>query len=113
MFAKALTSRAFYYLLLAAGSEWLITYGCQRLWRGRMAAARAARGWNPLTWSCAILWAGALSMIPFAFVHRERRGAGHALLALLTGVACTAVIYGVVSLTAWALGWALGVEVTL
>jgi hypothetical protein len=82
-------------LLVQAGLEYGSTYLLQRLLLGRMAEERRARGWNALTWSTAIFWAGGFSMIPFAWVTRSRRGRWSWARALFYGALWTAALVAV------------------
>lgn len=81
---------ALYGLVLQVVVTWLVPYGLQRLLFARMDEERRGRGWNDLTWACALLWfaPNAASMIPFAWVTRPRsqRAGARQLLAFGWGV---------------------------
>lgn len=82
-------------LLLQSTLEYGSTFLLQALLLRTMTAERRGRGWNALTWSTAILWAGPLSMIPFAWVTRRSSDPVSAARAILVGVVATAGLVGV------------------
>jgi hypothetical protein len=84
-----------------------LTYALQRWLLQRMPEERSARAWNGLSWVCALLWFGPISMLPFCWVTR-RRGVKHGVLALLAGLGWCALVWIALGLLEVAIGWALG-----
>lgn len=68
---------------------------------------RRARAWNGLSWAIAILSFNAISMIPFEWVTRRERGAGHGTLALLVGLGWVVLVFGATALLSALIGWVL------
>ncbi|MFO0554768.1 MAG: hypothetical protein U0271_40700 [Polyangiaceae bacterium] len=91
LFVRALGAPAFYGLLLQAALGYLLPYWAQRELLARMDAERRARSWNALSWACAILWGGWLSMIPFSWVTRPTEGLLRGPRNLLFGFAAAAL----------------------
>ncbi len=114
----AVQDRTFWALVLASASQYLVPFAAQRVLLDRLPEERRERAWNALTWACALLWTGPLSMIPFCFVtrpvqpegaslgRRVGRGAGALGLGVLWAVALTALCLGI----EYALTRALGVD---
>jgi hypothetical protein len=88
----------------------VVTVLAQRAWLVRMTRARRARGWSVASWGMAVLWLGPLSMIPFAWVTRRRRGLLEGLLAIARGVLGAAGLLAACAGIDLALAWALGLE---
>ncbi len=103
--AQGLVTPAFWALLLHAIFEYGLCYVTQRAWLARMTPERRAQAWNDLSWATAILHLGVLSMIPFAWVTRARRGAKAGALALVIGAGVAALHAGVVIAVGSLLGW--------
>lgn len=105
---------ALYGLVLQVIVSWLVPYALQRLLFARMGAERRERGWNALTWACALLWfaPNAASMIPFAWVTRplSQRAGVRQLLALGWGVALGVVTLVVQVLVSLVVAWLFGLE---
>ncbi len=109
LFVRALTAPAFHGLLLQAALGWLLPYWAQRELLARMDDERRARSWNGLTWACAILWGGWLSMIPFSWVTRPTEGLLRGPRNLLIGVAVAALGLALDELVlSRVLGWLFG-----
>jgi len=96
-------------LALAFVVPMLVTWQAQRTWRARVEPARRERGWTPATWGLAVLWFGPLSMIPFFWVLRRRRGAREAARALALGVGSAVALLAACAAVDAAVAWALGV----
>jgi hypothetical protein len=114
----ALQDRVFYALVLASAAQYLVPFAAQRLLLDRLSDERRARSWNALTWACAILWTGPLSMIPFCFVTRAPSPEGTArgprllrgALALGIGLLWAAVLTALCVGLEYAITRALGVD---
>jgi len=70
----------------------------QRAWLRRLSAERRAQAWNLASWAAALYAFGPLSMLGFSWVTRRRPGAARAALALLSGLASTAAVLGIIAL---------------
>lgn len=97
---EGLGTRQLWGLLLQSTLEYGSTFLLQRALLRRMSPERRAQSWNPLTWSTAIFWAGAFSMLPFTWVTRPSSGLRSGALAVLFGVLWTGLLIGL----AWAGG---------
>ena len=67
----AVQDRTFWALVLASASQYLVPFAAQRVLLDRLPEERRERAWNALTWACALLWTGPLSILviaPFALV---------------------------------------------
>ena len=100
--------------------NWALTYAVQRWDRGRLSEAQRARAWNGASWGAAVYWFGFASMLPWAWVTRQRwrawrqRGLDVALaqsawLLLKGAIAAVAVAVALWAVTA-GLAAALGVD---
>ena len=79
-------------LVLAFVVPMLVTWRAQRSLFAHIDPATRERGWAPATWGLAVLWLGPLSMIPFFWVLRRRRGAREAARALGLGTTTAAAL---------------------
>lgn len=86
LFAKAVREPFFWGAVAQAVVGWVTPFAVQKLLLRQMSEERRARSWNELTWAVGILFFNAMTMIPFAWVTRRRRGVGHGVLALARGL---------------------------
>jgi hypothetical protein len=102
------TTAALVRLTLTFVAPMIVTFAAQRAWLSRMTRSRQRQGWSHATWGMALLWLGPLSMIPFCWVTRTRRGLSTGLVAIGTGalasIALLAVCGALDALVALALG---------
>jgi hypothetical protein len=108
---RGLRDPALYVLLLEGFLGYFVPYWFQRELLARMSPERRARSWNGLTWACAILWTlhPALSMIPFAWVTRPRRGVKQGFIAIAWGLLLSAICIGLDVGLGWLIDTAAGV----
>jgi hypothetical protein len=96
-------------LALAFVVPMLVTWQVQRAGLTRVDPATRERGWAPATWGLAVLWLGPLSMIPFFWVLRRRRGAREAARALALGTTTAAALLAACFAIDETVAWVLGV----
>ena len=72
-----------------------------------MEAERRARSWNGLSWAIAILSVNAISMIPFEWVTRPKRGVESGVLALALGFVWGAGVFAATVGLSALIGWLL------
>jgi hypothetical protein len=106
---KGLGTKQLWGLLLQAAFELGSAWYLQRMLLDRMTDDRRARGWNALSQATAILHVGGLSMIPFVWVTRDKRGVGWGALALVIGVAWAALLVGLSMLSSELIDWVFDV----
>lgn len=104
---KGLAAPAFWALVLQTIVANLLPYAVQSWLLRHMDAERRSRVWNGLSWGVAVLTLNALSMIPFAWVTRPRRGFEAGVVALAAGCDLMIGTIAVGSLVNALVGWLL------
>lgn len=72
-----------------------------------MSGERRARAWNGLSWAVAVLTLNAISMIPFEWVTRPKRGVVPGVVALAAGCDWMLLVIAATGVVNALIGWLL------
>lgn len=107
LFGRGIVEPAFWALVLQTVVANLLPYAVQSWRLRRMEAERRERGWNGLSWAVAVLTLNAISMIPFEWVTRPRRGVEPGVVALAAGCDLMLLVVVATGVVNALIGWLL------